>query len=366
MLLFVLRRLLYMIPMLFLLSLLSFAVMQLQPGDFLSKFALQLSQETMAQMRERYGLDEAVWVQYWKWIWGIVTRGDFGMSFETQQPVLAHLFLNGDRLGWTLLLTGIVFLFSWMLALPLGIYMATASHSGAGRLWSWKSIVSAFKAPAARAQGSWSVRWADGVRTIGVWLANALAMVGLSLPNFLTALLILWLLVAVFQVGQNFGLGISGLFDVEYRSAPWSFGKFLNFLWHLWPVVLVVGLGNIAQLIRYTRANVLDVLGEPYIQTARAKGLQERMVIYKHAVRNALNPLVSLLGFWIPLLFEGLLVAAFVFQLPVVEFAYWRALATEDQYVVMSGLLFFGLVLLLGNLLSDVCLALVNPRIRYE
>jgi len=130
--------------------------------------------------------------------------------------------------------------------------------------------------------------------------------------------------------------------------------------------VLVIGLVNLAQLIRHTRAHVLDVLGEPFIQTARAKGLRERVVLYKHAVRNALNPLVSLLGFWIPFLFEGMLVAAVVLQLPVVERAYWRALATEDQYVVMTGLLFFAFVLLLGNLLADVLLALVNPRIRYE
>lgn len=343
MLLFVIRRLLYFIPMLFVLSVLAFLVMQLQPGDFLSKHSLTLSQETLTQLRQRYGLDQSAWVQYWKWVGGIVARGDFGMSFETQQPVFDHLFVNGNRLGWTLLLTAITFVFSWALAVPLGIYLATYSYA-------------ALKPHSLR----------DLLRWGAVRLVNLLGVTGLALPNFLTALLILWLLVAVFEVGPRYGLGISGLFDGEYVTKPWSWDKLVSFLWHLWPVILVVGLANMAQLIRYMRANLLDVLGEPYIQTARAKGLRERVVIYKHAVRNALNPLVSLLGFWIPLLFEGMLVAAFVLQLPVVERAYWRALVTEDQYVMMAGLLFFGLVLLLGNLLSDVLLVLVNPKIRYE
>jgi len=389
MLIFIARRLFYTLFILVILSLIAFWVMQLQPGDFITKHALQLSQETMAQLRQRYGLDQSGWVQYAKWIGGILTRGDFGMSFETQQPVFDHLFVNGNRFGWTVLLTGLTFLFSWLLALPLGIYLATSAYRGTGR-WRWRTLIRAVARTARRfahvfeqqpdarsCRARWQQRIQDtlallgqllgaGLRWLFVLLVNGLGIVGLSLPNFLTALLILWLLVAVFQVGANFGLGISGLFDVKYRTAPWNWDKFVNFLWHLWPVLLVVGLANIAQLIRYTRANLLDVLGEPFIQTARAKGLGERVVVYKHAVRNALNPLISLLGFWIPMMFEGLLIAAFVFQLPVVEFAYWRALATEDQYVVMTGLLFFGLVLTLGNLLSDVLLALANPKIRYE
>jgi len=359
--LFILRRLFYFIPMLFVFSVLAFAVMQLQPGDFLSKHALTMSADTLAQLRQRYGLDQAPWVQYWKWVSAILTRGDFGTSFETQQPVFAHLFVNGNRLGWTLLLTGISLGFSWALALPLGIYLATTTYAGRK---------SPFSSASSKASGS-RLKYAlhalgTGTRWATVRLINALSTASLALPNFLTALLILWLLVAVFQVGARYGLGISGLFDAKYVNAPWSLGRLLNFLWHLWPVVLVVSLSNMAQLIRYMRAHLLDVLGEPYVQTARAKGLEERAVVYKHAVRNALNPLVSLLGLWIPLLFEGMLVAAFVLQLPVVERAYWRALATEDQYVVLAGLLFFALVLLVGNLLSDVLLALVNPRIRYE
>ncbi len=398
MLLFVVRRFFYSLFILLLLTVLSFGVMQLKPGDSVTGRALQLSEETMAQIRELYGLDQPAWQQYGKWIYGIVGRPsvdgafpfihfqapDFGKSFETAQPVIDHLFLNGDRIWWTLLLTVVVLLFTWLVALPLGIYLATTSHRG-GKLFSIQQVRQEYTQFKYQLDESLKRHNLNRPLTLIVqivatifhiafilirWffllLINTLSIFGLSMPNFLTAILILWLLVAVFQVGSTLGLGISGLFDAEYRDAPWSIDKFINFLWHLWPVLLVVSLGNIAQLIRYARANLLDVLGEPYIQTARAKGLRENVVVYKHAVRNALNPLISLLGFWIPLLFEGLLVAAIVFQLPIVERAFWTALANEDQYVVMTGLLFFGLILVVGNLLSDVLLAVVNPKIRYE
>jgi peptide/nickel transport system permease protein len=355
MLLYLMRRLLYMIPMLVLISILSFAVMQFQPGDFLTKYTLNMPQETVDQYRQLYGLNEPAWVQYFKWMEGIVTRWDFGRSFSAQLPVFDHLFVNGGRFWWTLTLYTIIFLFSWAIALPLGIYLATSTL----RLNSAKRQDSSF-------MGKIGYFASTLGRRIGVGLTQFLGIVGLALPNFLTALLLMWMLVIVFRVGDNFGLGVGGLFDTEFRTVAWSWDKFVNFLWHLWPIVLVVGLGNMSQLIRYAKANLLDVLGEPYIQTARAKGLEERTIIYKHAVRNALNPLISLLGFWIPMLFEGMLVAAFVFDLPVVEKVFWEALSNEDQYVVMTGLLFFGFVLLIGNLLSDLLLALTNPKIRYE
>jgi len=398
MLLFVVRRFFYSLFILLLLTVLSFGVMQLKPGDSVTGRALQLSEETMAQIRELYGLDQPAWQQYGKWIYGIFGRPtvdgnvpfvhfktpDFGKSFETAQPVIDHLFLNGNRIWWTLLLTVVVLLFTWLVALPLGIYLAATSHRG-GKLFSLQQIRQDYAQFKYQLDESLRVHNFNPVlnviirifatlfhilisiiRWVFLLLINSLSIFGLSMPNFLTAILILWLLVAVFKVGPTLGLGISGLFDAEYRDVPWSIDKFINFLWHLWPVLLVVSLGNIAQLIRYTRANLLDVLGEPYIQTARAKGLKERVVVYKHAVRNALNPLISLLGFWIPLLFEGLLVSAIVFQLPIVERSFWTALANEDQYVVMTGLLFFGLILVMGNLLSDILLAVVNPKIRYE
>lgn len=326
---YILRRVLYMVPALFLISVVAFGVIKLNPGDFLTKYELSYPQELLQEMRARYGLDEPIPVQYWRWITGIVTRLDFGYSFATRQPALRALF-SGGRLTWTLALAGLTMAFSWLLALPIGIYSAT--HRG----------------------------------SLGDRLANLLGLIGLSVPNFVLALVLLWALVVVFQVGPRYGLGVGGLFDPELAEAPWGWAKVKDLLWHLWPAVLVIGAGNIAVLSRYMRGQLLDVLGQPYIQSARAKGLPERRVIYKHGVRNALTPLVSLLGFWIPQMFEGTLVAAVILQLPIVEGAYWQALAQEDQYVAMSGLLFFSAILMVGNLLADLLLLWADPRIRLE
>ncbi len=192
-----------------------------------------------------------------------------------------------------------------------------------------------------------------------------LGFLGLSIPNFFLALVLLWLLVAVFNVG-GLGLGIGGLFDSEYIDAPWTWGKLGSFLWHLWPVVLVVGTSTMAGTIRYMRAMMLDQLGQQYVQTARSKGLKDRVVIWKHTARNALNPIISGFGLAFPFLMEGSLIAAIVFSLPMVELQYWESLLRQDTYVTASGLTFFAFLLLFGNLLADLLLAWTDPRIRYD
>lgn len=325
---YILRRGLYMVPALFLVSIIAFAVIKLQPGDFLTKYELSYPQEMLQEMRERYGLDASLPVQYWRWITGIVTRLDFGYSFATRQSALQALF-SGGRLLWTLVITAITMVCSWLIALPLGIYSANRRYS------------------------------------LGDHLLNLGSFIGLSIPNFILALILLWVLVVVFQVGPRYGLGVGGLFDSAYVTAAWSWARLKNLLWHLWPAVLVIGASNMAAISRYMRGHLLDVLSDPYIQTARAKGVHEGKVVYKHGVRNAITPLLSMLGFWIPQMFEGTLVAAVVLQLPIVEQGYWQALLQEDQYVAMTGLLFFSAVLMLGNLLSDLLLLWVDPRIRF-
>jgi peptide/nickel transport system permease protein len=219
--------------------------------------------------------------------------------------------------------------FTWVLSIPIGIYAATHQYS------------------------------------VGDHTLTFFGFLGLSIPNFFFALIILWLLVVVFNVG-DYGLGIGGLYDNEYIGQPWSFGKFLSFMWHMWPVILVIGTSGMAGLIRIMRGNLLDTLGAQYVQTARSKGLEERVVIYKHAVRNAINPLVSILGLSIPNLLSGSLIAAIMFQLPMVERAYWQALINQDQFVVMAGIVFFGFMLLVANIIADILLVLVDPRIRYH
>lgn len=326
---YIIRRTLYMLPLLIIISLISFAILQLMPGNYLTRARLNpdITQKTFNEMVHRYGLDKPFIVQWWRWFTGIITRGDFGFSFATRQSVFFTLFMGG-RLSWTLIISSTTMLLTWLIAIPLGIHSATHQY-----------------------------KVSDHTLTFFGFL-------GLSIPNFFFALVVLWLLVAVFHVGPN--LGVGGLFSDKYIEAPWSWGKFLNLLWHLWPVWLVVGTSGLAGLMRYMRGFLLDTLGLPYVQTARAKGLSERVVIYKHAVRNAINPLITMIGMSLPGLLSGTLVTAIIFNLPTVERAYWQALTAQDQYVTMGGLVFFSFLLLVGNLLADIMLAWVDPRIRYQ
>lgn len=330
MLAYIVRRTFYMLPLLIIVSLISFALIQIMPGDYLTRarFNPQITQRTLAQMEARYGLDKPFLTRYWLWFKGIVTRADFGISFETNQPVFFTLFMGG-RLMWTIIISLSTMLFTWLLAIPLGIYSATHQYKPS-----------------------------DHTLTFFGFL-------GLSVPNFFFALVLLWFLVAICHVGQH-GLGVGGLFDNRFVEASWSFAKLGNLLWHLWPAWLVIGTSGMAGLLRYMRGSLLDTLSLQYVQTARAKGLSERIVVYKHAVRNAINPLVSMLGMSLPGLVSGSLVTAIVLNLPTVERAFFSSLQMQDDYVIMGGLLFFSLFLLLGNLLADILLAWVDPRIRYS
>jgi peptide/nickel transport system permease protein len=350
---FIIRRLLYMIPLLFIVSVVAFTVVKLQPSDLVAqwKFNPSIGQEQLENLIKQFDLDKDPVTQYISWIKNIFTRGDWGFSFFNKEPVLDYLFGRGNLL-YSLIIIFVTMIFTWAIAIPIGIYSATHKYS----------VLDHF--------------------------LNFMGFLGLSIPNFLLAVIFLQFMVAVLNVGSwcNYewlrpvvqffrpsiecqpgeGLGVGYLFDQEYILAPWSWDRLRNFLWHLWPVVIIVGTANIAALIRYMRANLLDVLGQPYVQTARAKGLSERIVIYKHAVRNAINPLVSMLGFWIPLMFEAMLVTSAVLSLQTVERAYFDALQTQDQWVIMGGLLYFGIALLVGNLLADILLAVVDPKIRYD
>jgi peptide/nickel transport system permease protein len=265
-----------MLPLLILVSIISFGLIQVMPGDYLTRARMnpQVTQETLNKMMASYGLDKPFYVQYWLWFKQIITKGNFGTSFETMRPVYWTLFM-GDRLMWTLIIASTTMLLTWLIALPLGIYSATHQY-----------------------------KLSDHTLTFFGFL-------GLSVPNFFFALVVLWVLVAIFKVG-NYGLGVGGLFDNRFINAPWSLAKIGNLLWHIWPAWLVIGTSGMAGLLRYMRGSLLDTLSLQYVQTARAKGLNERVVIYKHAVRNAINPLVSMLGMSLPGLVSGSLVTAIV------------------------------------------------------
>lgn len=328
---YIIRRILLIIPTLFLVSLVSFVLIALQEhynGDFVTQLKgnPRVNPETIERYAKSLGLDKPWYVRYAKWLEGIVTRWDFGYSFEKRQPV-GDLVMQ--YLPITLLITIPTFLFVWLLALPIGIYSATHQYS-----------------------------LSDHSLTL-------VGFIGLSIPTFFSALVLLFLLT---EWGYP---AIGGIFSQQYIAGSpwpwhWSWGKFVDFLAHLWPAVLVIGAAGIAGLMRVMRGTLLDIFGAQYVQTARAKGLGERIVIYKHAVRNAINPMISIFGQFLPALVSGSLLAAQVLNMPNLEIFYFQSLQPPDEYVVVTVLLFFALFLLIGNLIADILLAWVDPRVRYD
>jgi peptide/nickel transport system permease protein len=324
---FIARRLLSMVPTLILISIVSFIIIQLPPGDYLTTYAAQLSamdtpvsRESLSYLRERYGLDRPVYVQYWIWISGFV-QGDFGESFEFNRPVSALVW---ERLGLTLAVALSTMLFTWIIAIPIGIYSAVRQYS------------------------------------LFDYVFTFIGFVGLAVPNFLLALVLLFVSVFVFNIPS-----VGGLFSPQYLDEPWSLAKFFDLLTRLWLPVVVVGTAGTAGLIRIMRANMLDVLHQPYVQTARSKGVRERVVIYKHATRNAINPLISIMGMQLPGIFSGETITAIVLSLPTLGPLLYRSLLSQDMFLAGTILMFLAIALVIGNLIADVLLAVVDPRIRY-
>jgi peptide/nickel transport system permease protein len=268
----------------------------------------------------RYGVNDPIYAKFWKWISSFV-QGDFGRSFEHHLPVSEMLW---TRLGFTILISTLTLIFSWSVAIVVGVYSATHRY------------------------------------TIPDYAITVLQFVGLSVPNFLLALVLM-----VFAQ-QTLGQEVGGLYSSAYRNAAFSLAKFSDLLSHLWIPIIVIGASGTAWLSRVLRSNLLDVLNMQYVQTARAKGLPERTVIWKHAVRNALHPLVMVLGMSLPAIISGETVVAIVLNLPTTGPLYFRALLQQDMYLAITFLIFLAITLLIGNLLADILLAWLDPRIRYE
>ena len=191
-------------------------------------------------------------------------------------------------------------------------------------------------------------------------IITVLQFVGLSVPNFLLALVLMVFAQDVLH------MEVGGLFSSGMENAPWSMAKFLDLLNHMWIPVIVIGASGTAWLSRVMRANLLDVLNMQYVQTARAKGLTESVVIWKHAFRNAIHPLIMVLGSSLPGLISGETIVAMVLNLPTTGPLYFNALMQKDMYLAGAFLVFLSIALLIGNLLADMLLAWVDPRIRYE
>lgn len=324
---YILRRLLYMVATLFFVSIIGFFLIQLPPGSALSSKIQQLralggdlSQEQIASLEARYGLNDPVQVKYWKWISGAI-HGDFGQSFTYDTSVNSLIW---SRLGFSVLLSLSALVFSWLIAVPIGVYSATHRY------------------------------------TLPDYAITFLQFIGVAVPDFLLALVLLVFASTVFNAD------VGGLFSTQFQNAPWNGAKFLDLLSHLWIPVIVIAASSTAWLTRVMRANLLDVLNQQYVQTARAKGLQENVVVWKHAVRNALHPLIMTLGGTLPLLISGEVIVSIVLNLPTTGPLYINALLNKDMYLAITFLMFLSIMLVIGNLLADLMLAWVDPRVRLE
>jgi peptide/nickel transport system permease protein len=327
MLAFVLRRIAAMIPTLFLVSILTYIIIELPPGDFMSNLAANVGTSgssmdaaTVQNLRHQYGLDRPAYVRYLTWIAGY-PRGDFGYSLDWRRPVRDLIM---SRLGITVVLSLISLAIMWIVAIPIGIYSATHQYS------------------------------------VGDNVLTMLGFIGLSVPDFLLGLV--YLGVGIFA----FNASVTGLYSADMEDAPWSIQKVIDLAMHMFWPALILGAAGMAQLIRIMRGSLLEILGAQYITTARAKGLKESVVINKYAVRVAINPLISVMGMQLPQLISGATVLGIVLSLPTIGPLFYRALLSQDMYLAGSLLLFLALMLMVGNLLADVALAYVDPRIRLE
>ncbi|PQV63926.1 peptide/nickel transport system permease protein [Abditibacterium utsteinense] len=324
---FILRRILAAIPLLLASTLLAFAVIQLAPGDFLTKFQGQpgIRQETLDAMREQFGLTQPWYVQYLKWLWNVL-HGNFGYSFDKKAPVFT---LIGQKVYYTLLLALTSMLMSWIIAIPLGVLIARKRNGFLDRF------------------------------------ANFWAFAGISLPGFFMALL------AMRYAQQTGYFPVGGATSAPsatsggYESLS-HWGKILDTGWHLFLPTLVLGVRGVAGLMRQMRGNILDVLGENYVLAARARGLSERKVIWKHAFRNSINPLITLLGYEISGLLAGAALVEAVMSWPGLGLMLLDAVQAEDLYLAVGSLVMGTILLITGNLIADILLAYADPRIRYD
>lgn len=319
------RRLGLMVITLLAISIISFAVIQLPPGDFLTAYMERLEQSgytrdqaTIDALKKRYGLDKPVYLQYVTWMWNMF-HGDFGQSFYFNRPVGELIW---ERLGLTIAVTLAATIFTWVVALPIGIYSAVRQYS------------------------------------IGDYIFTFLGFIGIGIPSFMLAIILMWF------AFSTFGANVGGLFSAKYNDAPWNMAKVVDLLKHIWLPMIVLGVGGTAGLIRVMRAQLLDEIRKPYVVTGRAKGMKERQLIIKYPVRVALNPFISTIGWMLPSLVSGEVIVSMVLGLPTTGPVLFRALMMQDMYLAGTFIMMLSVLTVIGTLISDLLLAWVDPRIR--
>ena len=327
MLAYTVRRILIMIPTLLAISVIVFIIIQLPPGDYLDIYINEIisrgdspDQAKIEWLRKEYGLDRPIYEQYAIWVFGLL-QGDLGYSFEYELPVSDVV---GDRLWLSFLVAFTTIIFTYAMSFPIGIYSAVRQYS------------------------------------LGDYAFSFLGFLGLATPNFLLALVLLYL------ANVWFGTSIGGLMSEEYIGQPWSWGKVVSVLEHLWVPVIVIGTSGTAGMIRRLRANLLDELQRQYVVTGRAKGLTPGRLLIKYPLRMAINPFIADIGSLLPQVVSGAAIVSIVLNLPTTGPMLVDALRSQDMYLAGSFLMFLALLTVIGVFLSDLLLAMLDPRIRLE
>jgi peptide/nickel transport system permease protein len=317
---YIFKRSLQALLTLLLASALCFIIIQLAPGDYLDTLREnpRISPERIDQLKKQFGLDRSWIEQYFLWLTNILTKGDFGRSFVSNRPVTDILL---ERVPATLLLAISSLIFTWAIGIPLGIVGAVQQRG-----------------------------WLDKVLRV-------ISYVGQGFPSFITALLLL-----IFAQNTSPLFPVGDMTSIDHASLT-GLGKFLDVAWHMILPTIALSIVGFAGLQRITRGELLDVLRQDYIQTARAKGLPENKVIYVHALRNAINPLITLLGFEFASLLSGAFITEYFFNWPGLGRITLQAVQSQDLYLLMASLMMGALMLIIGNLLADILLKFVDPRI---
>lgn len=324
---YIIRRIVLAVLTVWAVTVISFVIIQAPPGDFLTAYITQqmasgseVKREEAEALRQAYGLDQPMYVQYFKWM-GQIARGSFGLSMNYNRPVIEVI---GDRLWLTVAVSLAAIVFTWLVALPIGIYSATHQYSP------------------------------------GDYFFTFIGFIGLAVPGFLLALIIMY-------VGfRYFDTNIGGLFSTEYIQAPWSRDKMIDLLKHLPIPAIVLGVNGTASMVRIMRANLLDELHKPYVVTARAKGLPVWRLILKYPVRVAFNPFISTLGYLFPYIVSGSIIVSLVLGLPTVGPLLLQSLVAQDMYLAGTIVLMLGVMTVIGTFISDMLLMWIDPRIRLE
>lgn len=324
---FLIRRTLILIPLLILVSMLSFFIIQLPPGSYIDSYiqematsGVELQQYEIDRLTQRYGLDQPIYVQYYRWMRNFFLEGRLGRSFQWNRPVTDILI---ERIPTTIMISLLTMLFVWIVSIPVAIYSATHQYS------------------------------------VFDYVFTFLGFIGLALPNFLFALVLMWV------VYDRTGYAITGLISMEFIGEPFSISKLINMIQNLWLPIVVIGTAGTANLIRIMRGTLLDELGKQYVTTARAKGLPERKLLFKYPIRVALNPVISTIGWMLPALVSGEIIVAIVLNLRTVGPVLFSSIMTQDMYLAGSIIMIISSLTVIGTFISDILLAIVDPRIRF-